>query len=314
MTNEAGVVEVSYVYRAFGEQLRRLDADGEATTDKAKYSYGGKELDEVTNLYYFNARYYDATIGRFINVDPVQDGTNWYVYCGNNPLAMVDPSGLGEERDYFKPIARFTSSFDKNNCKQLRDAAVYVLYQTARENTSALAIFGEIVSNVDLTNDMIAPAIELTGIYTTLKNLPKSTEVLKQFGSISSKLGFVLSVLGSVVDYGVQEQKAYKADANRFLFDVATKIDDGIVVRATITQEYGRLDYNSLWCADTMKGLSGPRVQPGKTTITAYFDDGSSKTTTIAYCNGYMLPTMAAVTEPDIEEWQPIGWRNANEE
>jgi RHS repeat-associated protein len=62
--------------------------------DETKYTYGGKELDDNTNLYYFNARYYDATIGRFINVDPIQDGSNWYVYVNNNPLNMVDPTGL----------------------------------------------------------------------------------------------------------------------------------------------------------------------------------------------------------------------------
>jgi RHS repeat-associated protein len=90
VTDEVGDVEVSYVYRAFGEQLRKL-GEGDA-----KYTYSGKELDEDTNLYYFNARYYDATIGRFINVDPVQDGSNWYVYAGNNPLRIVDPTGLAE--------------------------------------------------------------------------------------------------------------------------------------------------------------------------------------------------------------------------
>ncbi|WP_319476455.1 RHS repeat-associated core domain-containing protein [Marispirochaeta aestuarii] len=98
VTDETGAVEVRYVYRAFGEQLARLDALGTATDDSGKYSYGGKELDGDTNLYYFNARYYDATLGRFINVDPVQDGTNWYVYCSNNPLSFVDPTGL--EKDY----------------------------------------------------------------------------------------------------------------------------------------------------------------------------------------------------------------------
>jgi hypothetical protein len=30
-------------------------------------------------------------------VDPVQDGSNWYVYCGNNPLCFVDPTGLDDE-------------------------------------------------------------------------------------------------------------------------------------------------------------------------------------------------------------------------
>jgi RHS repeat-associated protein len=118
ITDAAGVIEVNYTYRAFGEQLRRLAADGTPTEDVAKYSYGGKELDEEIGLYYFNARYYDATLGRFISLDPIQDGSNWYVYCSNNPLCFVDPSGLLklddsltegtiEEGDDFEGIASF---------------------------------------------------------------------------------------------------------------------------------------------------------------------------------------------------------------
>lgn len=95
VSDQNGDIDVKYIYRAFGEQLKKLDKSGaETNNDSARYSYGGKELDADTNLYYFNARYYDATLGRFINVDPVQDGTNWYVYCNNNPMNMVDPSGL----------------------------------------------------------------------------------------------------------------------------------------------------------------------------------------------------------------------------
>mgnify|MGYP000137354630 CR=1 FL=1 len=99
MTDEGAVIVVNDVYQAVGEQLRRPGADGGETGDEAKYSYGGKELDDATNLYYFNAKYYDATIGRFINVDPVQDGSNWYVYCGNNPLCFVDPTGLAGQSE-----------------------------------------------------------------------------------------------------------------------------------------------------------------------------------------------------------------------
>ena len=29
-----------------------------------------------------------------ITEDPVRDGTNWYVYCENNPVNYIDPSGL----------------------------------------------------------------------------------------------------------------------------------------------------------------------------------------------------------------------------
>lgn len=94
VTDEKAEITVKYEYRAFGDQLKRLDEQGQETEDHGKYSYGGKELDDENGLYYFNARYYDSATGRFINVDPIQDGTNWYIYCNNNPLNMVDPTGL----------------------------------------------------------------------------------------------------------------------------------------------------------------------------------------------------------------------------
>jgi len=103
VTNQDGKREALYEYRSFGEELRKLGSG------KAKYTYGGKELDSSTNLYYFNARYYDATIGRFINVDPVQSGLNWYVYANNNPLNRVDPTGL-EEKNILEKSIDFVSS------------------------------------------------------------------------------------------------------------------------------------------------------------------------------------------------------------
>ncbi len=111
VTNEEGEVEVIYEYRAFGEQFKRLDGDGEETGDKAKYSYGGKELDD-SDLYYFNARYYDPAAGRFVTVDPAKDGINWYVYVSNNPLRFVDPTGL-EKGDKDKSRGRSSRSRDR---------------------------------------------------------------------------------------------------------------------------------------------------------------------------------------------------------
>jgi len=32
-------------------------------------------------------------VGRFIQQDPIGDGTNWYAYAENNPLVWVDPEG-----------------------------------------------------------------------------------------------------------------------------------------------------------------------------------------------------------------------------
>jgi len=39
------------------------------------------------------ARYYDPTIGRWIQKDPILDGFNWWVYCENDPVNGVDPEG-----------------------------------------------------------------------------------------------------------------------------------------------------------------------------------------------------------------------------
>ena len=68
---------------------------GTVPTDK---KFTGQRLDS-TGLYYYNARYYDSTIGRFISADtivpdPANPQTlNRYSYVLNNPLKYTDPTG-----------------------------------------------------------------------------------------------------------------------------------------------------------------------------------------------------------------------------
>lgn len=70
--------------------------------DVAKYKYGGKEFDEESGLYYFNFRYFDPSIGRFITPDNQLGGPvfsygalNNYSYTLNNPINFNDPTGHG---------------------------------------------------------------------------------------------------------------------------------------------------------------------------------------------------------------------------
>jgi len=55
----------------------------------------------VTNLYYYRARYYDPTAGRFLSEDPIrfESGTNFYRYVRNNPLLYPDRFGLSPTSD-----------------------------------------------------------------------------------------------------------------------------------------------------------------------------------------------------------------------
>ena len=56
-------------------------------------NFTGKKLDPVTGLYYFNQRYYDPELGRFLSNDPKHQSMNPYMYCSNSPLMYVDPDG-----------------------------------------------------------------------------------------------------------------------------------------------------------------------------------------------------------------------------
>jgi RHS repeat-associated protein len=60
------------------------------------YRYTGREYD-TDDLYYYRARYYDSTIGRFITPDPIGflgGDTNFYRYAGNDPVNFIDDSGF----------------------------------------------------------------------------------------------------------------------------------------------------------------------------------------------------------------------------
>ena len=56
--------------------------------------FAGRTLDVATDLMYYRARFYDATLERFINRDPIESDFNLYRYCGNDPTVWTDPYGL----------------------------------------------------------------------------------------------------------------------------------------------------------------------------------------------------------------------------
>jgi RHS repeat-associated protein len=49
-----------------------------------------------TRLYYYRARYYDPSAGRFLSEDPAGfiPGVDFYTYVSNSPTNLVDPMGL----------------------------------------------------------------------------------------------------------------------------------------------------------------------------------------------------------------------------
>ena len=80
-----------YTYDAWGEIQTKNES---SSFENNPLRYYGQYYDCESNMTYLRARYYDSSIRRFITEDPAKDGSNWYAYCGNNPVMMFDPSGL----------------------------------------------------------------------------------------------------------------------------------------------------------------------------------------------------------------------------
>jgi len=79
--------------------VNRLDVYGNdlgGSSGASSHKFVGKlghTTDSNTGLVYMRARYYDPNLGRFISEDPAGDGVNWYAYCRNNPINLVDENG-----------------------------------------------------------------------------------------------------------------------------------------------------------------------------------------------------------------------------
>ncbi|MEL7092551.1 MAG: RHS repeat-associated core domain-containing protein [Pseudomonadota bacterium] len=61
------------------------------------YGYTGREFDQESGLYYYRARYYDASSGIFLQSDPISFASgnhSFYKYVENSPFGGTDPSGL----------------------------------------------------------------------------------------------------------------------------------------------------------------------------------------------------------------------------
>jgi RHS repeat-associated protein len=119
VSDHNGALVSSINYFPFGECLQ---SQGDLGTDKL---FTGQRLDD-TGLYYYGARYYDPTIGRFVSPDSIVQSManpqtlNRYSYCLNNPLKYTDPTGHLTQEEYILGMTEYgvapsTNPMDNTN-------------------------------------------------------------------------------------------------------------------------------------------------------------------------------------------------------
>ena len=97
--NSSGSVVVEYTYDAWGKVLTTTGSLASTLGQYNPFRYRSYYYDREMGWYYLQSRYYDPTVGRFINADGIIganggiEGYNMFAYCNNNPVMYSDPSG-----------------------------------------------------------------------------------------------------------------------------------------------------------------------------------------------------------------------------
>ena len=119
-----GAVVTEHTYDAWGNVLTTTGSLASTVGRYNPFRYRSYYYDSETGFYYLQSRYYDPTVGRFLNADGIvganggAQGYNLFAYCNNNPIACVDYSGYlctyntamtdsGRVPEYMKVIAEF---------------------------------------------------------------------------------------------------------------------------------------------------------------------------------------------------------------
>jgi RHS repeat-associated protein len=119
LTDNTGTVAAGYTYSSFGVPTQDV-----GTLDQP-YRFTGREWDSETGLYFYRARYIDASIGRFISEDPIRfaAGVDFYRYAMNNPTRLTDPTGFAPPCLNVKNFVDFMNAQDKGRDKSTSNCA-----------------------------------------------------------------------------------------------------------------------------------------------------------------------------------------------
>ncbi|GBG09342.1 hypothetical protein PAT3040_03986 [Paenibacillus agaridevorans] len=219
----------SYSYDIWGNLLT------ESETVANPFRYSGEFWDSTTELQYLRARWYDPSIGRFINKDTFEGelnnplSLNSYTYAHNNPLRYSDPTGhycVSADGNFAHEGACSnleTSYWFPDEDNQPIISYGFLLGSTGKNRAASAASYSKNLIKMNYWKSFTKPAVRNPGPLTTTNaktNKPNVYEVKdlgSQWGKFSSKLEFNTSKIGAYTSFAVygngvemQFQNGYK--------------------------------------------------------------------------------------------------------
>lgn len=211
-----------YYTKATGQSFAELEYDawGQPVSpnklvnnDHGNYvfaTFTGHIYDTTLDIYFAEARFYDAANRQWLAMDPVKDGLNWYQYCGSNPVLYVDISGR-----YYIAVQGNANGYYKTK-----------IYQ---ENAIVVGAVGSInaISPIPLANSVYDFIRKSKGAYTgtTYEKDQLQLSVMKDINSFGE------SQLDATIEKALEEvigPVASKIFAAKMAYDAVSGADEAV--------------------------------------------------------------------------------------